>query len=49
MNILQVCKFYQPVMGGIETVAWELSEGFARAGLYAEVLCSNQRRGTERQ
>ncbi|MFL6625179.1 MAG: glycosyltransferase [Vitreoscilla sp.] len=49
MNILQICKFYQPVMGGIETVAWELSEGFARAGLRAEVLCSNQRRRTERQ
>ena len=48
MNILQVCKFYQPVMGGIETVAWELSEGFARAGLHSEVLCSNQRRRTER-
>jgi len=49
MNIMQVCKFYQPVMGGIETVAWELSEGFVRAGLHVEVLCSNQRRGTERQ
>lgn len=48
MNILQVCKFYQPVMGGIETVAWELSEGFVRAGLHTEVLCSNQQRGTER-
>jgi glycosyltransferase involved in cell wall biosynthesis len=49
MRILQVCKFFQPVMGGIETVAWELAEGFARAGLRGEVLCSNQRRDTERQ
>jgi rhamnosyl/mannosyltransferase len=49
VNVMQVCKFYLPVMGGIETVAWELSEGFARAGVQADVLCSNQRRGTERQ
>ncbi len=49
MKVLQVCKFFQPVMGGIETVAWELSEGFARAGVPTAVLCSNQRRRTEEQ
>ena len=49
MKVLQVCKFYQPVMGGIETVAWELAEGFARAGVRGDVLCSNQRRVTEQQ
>lgn len=49
MKVLQVCKFYQPVMGGIETVAWELAEGFARAGVKGDVLCSNQRRVTEQQ
>ena len=49
MKVLQVCKFYQPVMGGIETVAWELAEGFARAGVQGDVLCSNQRRVTEQQ
>ncbi len=49
MKILQVCKFYHPVMGGIETVAWELAEGFSRAGLQSDVLCSNQAKVTERQ
>lgn len=42
MKVLQVSKFYPPVMGGIESVAWELTEGLNRAGLRADVLCSNQ-------
>jgi glycosyltransferase involved in cell wall biosynthesis len=41
VRVLQVSKFYPPVMGGIETVAWELSEGLARAGVDVSVLCSN--------
>lgn len=47
MRVLQLSKFYPPVWGGIETAAWELSEGLARAGVVADVLCSNQRRRSE--
>ena len=39
---LQVSKFYPPVMGGIETVAWEITEGLNRAGVPTDVLCSHQ-------
>ena len=46
MKVLQVSKFYPPVMGGIESVAWELTEGLNRAGLRTDVLCSNQGLGT---
>lgn len=42
MKVLQLSKFYPPVMGGIESVAWELTEGLNRAGLRCDVLCSNQ-------
>lgn len=42
MKVLQVSKFYPPVMGGIESVAWELTEGLNRAGVATEVLCANQ-------
>jgi glycosyltransferase involved in cell wall biosynthesis len=38
---LQLSKFYPPVMGGIETVAWELTEGLNRAGMPTDVLCSH--------
>jgi rhamnosyl/mannosyltransferase len=44
MKVLQVSKFYPPVMGGIEAVAWELAEGLNRAGVTTDVLCSDQRR-----
>ena len=42
MRVLQVSKFFPPVMGGIESVAWELAEGLNRAGVSTDVLCSNQ-------
>lgn len=42
MRVLQVSKFYPPVFGGIETVAWELTEGLNRAGLRTDVLCADQ-------
>ena len=42
MRVLQVSKFYPPVMGGIEAVAWELTEGLNRAGVRTDVLCSAQ-------
>ncbi|MBL8349990.1 MAG: glycosyltransferase [Burkholderiaceae bacterium] len=49
MRVLQLSKFYAPIRGGIETVAWELSEGLARAGVRADVLCSNQHRLNTRE
>lgn len=49
MKVLQISKFYPPVMGGIESVAWELTEGLNRAGVRADVLCSNQMRHTTQE
>jgi rhamnosyl/mannosyltransferase len=49
MRVLQISKFYQPIRGGIETVAWELAEGMARSGVRADVLCSNQSRVNQRE
>lgn len=46
MKVLQVSKFYPPVLGGIESVTWELTEGLSRAGIPADVLCANQARRT---
>ena len=40
-QVLQLSKFYPPVMGGIETVAWEITEGLNRAGTATDVLCSH--------
>jgi len=40
MKVLQLSKFYAPVMGGIEAVAWELTEGLNRLGVATDVLCS---------
>ena len=48
MRVLQISKFYPPIMGGIESVAWELAEGLNRSGVHCDVLCSNQRPFTER-
>ena len=49
MKVLQLSKFYPPVMGGIEAVAWELTEGLHRAGVECRVLCSNQEAATVRE
>ncbi len=46
MKVLQVSKFYPPVMGGIESVAWELTEALNRAGVPTDVLCSSHRART---
>lgn len=49
MKVLQISKFFPPVMGGIESVAWELAEGLNRAGLRCDVLCSNQAPRTQHE
>ena len=49
MRVLQISKFYKPVMGGIEKVAWELAEGLRAQGLRSDVLCSNQQLHTRRE
>ncbi len=41
MKTLQISKFYPPVMGGIESVAFEIAEGMSQLGLKSDVLCSN--------
>ncbi|MED5619494.1 glycosyltransferase [Ideonella sp. BN130291] len=46
MKILQVCKFYPPVPGGMETVAWEITEGLRRRGIDVAVLCAGLERHT---
>jgi len=49
MKVIQVSKFYPPIRGGIESVAWELTEGLNRAGVRADVLCANQAPRTVRE
>jgi glycosyltransferase involved in cell wall biosynthesis len=49
VRVLQISKFFPPVMGGIEVVTWELAEGLNRAGITTDVLCANQRLRSERQ
>jgi len=46
MRILHFSKFYPPVMGGIESVAFELTEGMNRLGHRADVLCAHTERST---
>ncbi len=41
MRALQISKFYPPILGGIETVAWELAEGLAKLGVTSDILCSH--------
>ena len=49
MNVLQISKFFWPVLGGIERVAWELAEGLERLGLRSDVLCANHERVTSQE
>lgn len=41
MRILQLSKFYPPVMGGIESVVFELTEGLNGLHQQTDVLCAN--------
>jgi rhamnosyl/mannosyltransferase len=43
MKVLQVSKFYPPHLGGIETVARDLTTGLAAQGVQVDVLCANKR------
>ena len=45
-RVLQLSKFYPPIRGGIETVAWELTEGLNRMGVSTDVLCSHDARAS---
>lgn len=49
MKTLQISKFYPPVMGGIESVAFELTEGLNRQGVESDVLCAHTSPGTVRE
>lgn len=41
MNVLQLSKFYPPVAGGIETAAFELTEGLNQQAVRTDVLCAH--------
>jgi glycosyltransferase involved in cell wall biosynthesis len=41
VRTLQLSKFYPPVMGGIESVVFELTEGMNRVQGRTDVLCAN--------
>lgn len=41
MKVLQLSKFYPPELGGIETAAFELTEGLNAMGIATEVLCAH--------
>ncbi|MDO8330190.1 MAG: glycosyltransferase [Fluviicoccus sp.] len=44
MNVLHYSKFYPPVFGGIEKVAFDLVEGMVKNGVTCDVLCFNSDR-----
>ena len=39
MKVLQLGKFY-PILGGIEKVMWELTEGLGRSGIDCDMICA---------
>jgi rhamnosyl/mannosyltransferase len=49
MRVLQLGKFYEPVVGGIETHLSLLSEGLAASGVHVEVLVHHTERVTARE
>jgi len=49
LRVLQISKFYAPILGGIERVALELFNGMRDSGLHPHVLCSNHRLTSQRE
>ncbi len=49
MKVVQLCKFFPPVAGGMESVVYELAEGMARREIDVDVLCANTARRTVRE
>ncbi len=49
MKVLQLCKFYPPVTGGMEAVVHALATGLARRGVDVSVLCANTGATTVRE
>ncbi|WP_324722709.1 glycosyltransferase [Lelliottia sp. JS-SCA-14] len=41
MKVLQLAKFYYPVMGGVETVAYDIAEILNEKGIVCDILCTN--------
>lgn len=41
MKVLQLGKFY-PILGGVEKVMWELTEGLGGAGIDCDMLCAGK-------
>ena len=41
MKVLQLGKFY-PIVGGVEKVMWELTEGLGRSGIDCDMLCASE-------
>ena len=41
MKVLQLGKFY-PIVGGVEKVMWELTDGLGRAGIDCDMLCASK-------
>ena len=42
MRVLQLGKFY-PILGGVEKVMWELTDGLGRAGIDCDMLCASEK------
>lgn len=47
MKVLHVGKFYPPYFGGIEKVNFDLVEGLNNLGVKADVLCFNEKNGSD--
>ena len=48
-RVLQLSKYYPPVDGGIEVIAFELAQGLRAAGVPTDVLCNGTSRRTVRE